>query len=128
MFGEKNWLLRFPEFDGVSFRIIKAREAAVGVFIRVGCHFDARVAQLKNHGIQVMHAEVDHPYLAGIAKVLGILAERCENSWASFLMPGLGIVAFWHQGDAEMFLVPLRLLRWCISPEKQPADSGNFFS
>src|SRR5262249_122311 len=68
------------EFDRVAFGVVEPGEATnIGIGLRVG-HGDALGAELGNHRVEILDAEVDHPLLrmrrSGIAPVSGALGER----------------------------------------------------
>src|SRR6267142_3198258 len=97
---------RLPELDRISIGVLHAGEAAVGIRLLVDLDRDARLAQLLDHGVQIAHAEVEHPRLLLAAEVVGIGREGLEHRWAGFLAPGLLVVARRREVDAEVVAVP----------------------
>jgi len=100
-------------------------EAAPGVGFRVEGDLDAGVTQLGDHGVDVRHAEVDHPCLLGAAEFLGIEREGFEGGVTGFLLPGV-IAGFGVFGaDAEMGIVPGFQCGGVFGPEEEAAYSSD---
>src|SRR5436190_15547278 len=77
--------LRFPEFDGVSFRIVQAGEAAVRIPLGIELHFNFHRAKLGEHRVEIAHAKVNHPLLLRIAEIVGVVLERSKSGRAGLL-------------------------------------------
>src|SRR5579875_2296515 len=78
---ETRWsggLVRLPEFDGVAFRIMDARETpdARHVPFGFGDHLDACAAKLGADAVKVVDAKVQHPLLVR-SEVIRIRREGC---------------------------------------------------
>jgi len=61
---------RLPQLDGVAFRIVYPRKAPVRISLRIDLDFDSRAAKLRDHRIQVAHAEIDQPLFVLIAEIV----------------------------------------------------------
>ena len=83
------------------------------------------VTKLRHHGVEIIHPEIDHPFLLGTSEVIAVIRERSESGGACFLSPGLLAVIRRHQIDAEMVLVPLAQRRWILGPKEESANSSH---
>src|SRR5690606_2569472 len=89
LLSTKGFMLgRFPQFNRISFRVMNSREPAnLRIPFWPHLYFDAQALQLRNHGIQVRNAEVDHPLLLGPTEVLRVVLERAEHGRSTALQP-----------------------------------------
>src|SRR6266850_1478876 len=117
---------RLPELDRISIGVLHAGEAAVGIRLLVDLDRDARLAQLLDHGVQIAHAEVEHPRLLLAAEVVGIGREGLEHRRAGFLAPGLLVVA--RRALKPCSRTPARraggLRTRCPNPPRAPSGSA----
>src|SRR6266478_5510761 len=97
---------RLPQLHRISFRIMQTGEAPVGVVLRINLDGNARGAQLRHHGLEAAHPEIDHPLLLAGAKVAGRLLERCERGGAGLLLPDRIVVVRGNHRDPEVLAVP----------------------
>ena len=105
-----------PELDGIAFGVVEASEAAVGVRLRIDLDGNAGRAKLRDHGVKIRDAKIDHPLLDGVfgrvlvrvAEVCCVLGKRREGRWSGLLLPGRVVVVLRHNVHAEMIAVPLR--------------------
>src|SRR3981189_2319083 len=81
-------------------------ETPVGVVLWINLDGNAVRAQLRHHGLEAAHPEIDHPLLLAGAKVAGRLLERCEHGGTGLLLPDRVVVVRGNHRDPEVLAVP----------------------
>ena len=102
---------------------LRPTEAPVVVLLEAIVDLDTRVAQLREHGIEVADAKVDHPRLLASTEVVGVGVERAPDGWPRVLLPDrIGVGPARH---AQMLGVPGIERLGVLRSEEHTTDPGD---
>ena len=118
---------RLPEFNGIAVWVMQAGKASVWIGLRIDGDIDASGTKLRCHGREIAHAEIDHPILLRMAKIIAVCREWSKDRRACLLRPRLLAVIRRRQRNAQMIPVPFGEERWILRAEEQAPDSSNVF-
>lgn len=102
-------------------------EPAVRVNGFFNLYYDARIAELSDHRIEIVNAEIDPPLVRDAVDSLRFLGFCPENRGAFILPPGAVLVFLSYLPDAEVFFIPSVENLRVFSPEEESADTRDFF-
>src|ERR1700730_9923496 len=106
---------------------MQARETPVRILLRVNLDRDASGAELRSHGVQVVHPEIDHPLLSRITEVLRVRGERRIHRGPRFLLPRRVAVIIRHPSYSQVRAIPFRQALGVLCAKKQSANAVHFF-
>jgi hypothetical protein len=113
--------LPLPELEAVALRIHGPAEAAELHLLDVVIDLDTGVAQLREHGVEVTHREVDDRLLAP-RPVVGVLGERRPDVVVVRVLEHNVAVERRH---AEVFEVPRSQRLGVLRAEEDASDPGH---
>jgi hypothetical protein len=77
------WL---PQLNGITFGVVQAGKPTVRMVLRVHVDGNTGRPQPRRHSVKVTNAEVDHPDLLGIAKIVRGLGEGADPARPCLLL------------------------------------------